>query len=74
MPKGEKLPKTRLPKEKRAEILGVELLEPWEESGPVWVRAPKEVMARFKALEAKERGKVIELGLKAWEVQGEKAR
>jgi hypothetical protein len=61
MPRGRHL--QRIPREERARRLGQEPLGPGEASEPVQVRAQEEVLKRFKELSAKERGKVVALGL-----------
>ncbi|GAA6734751.1 hypothetical protein YIM1640_19140 [Thermus oshimai] len=70
MPRGENLERVRPPKERRAALLGVELLAPGEGRMAVSVRGPKGALEVFKALPAKERGRVVVAGLKAlglWE-------
>ncbi len=61
MPRGRHL--QRIPREERARRLGQEPLGPGEASEPVQVRVQEGVLKRFKELSAKERGKVVALGL-----------
>jgi hypothetical protein len=65
MPKGQYLNRYRQPKEVRAKLLGVTLLQPGEVSLTLRVRANREVMAQFLALTPGERGNVVRLGLEA---------
>ncbi|MDM7323603.1 MAG: hypothetical protein P3W93_001160 [Thermus sp.] len=53
------------PKEQRLRALGVTALEPWEVSTSVRIRVPKEVWEVYAPLTAKEKGRVVEAGLKA---------
>ncbi|MBO1436077.1 hypothetical protein [Meiothermus sp. CFH 77666] len=69
MPKGEHLHRVRPSKEKRLAALGWQPLEAGEVSLHIRVRANKAVIDRFAALSAKERGRVVELGLEALEVE-----
>ncbi len=70
MPRGENLWRDRPSKERRAAVLGVELLAPGEARLKVDLRGPKEALEVFKALPAKERGRVVVAGLRGlglWE-------
>lgn len=58
------MPRRPPPKELRLRVLGVEALEPGEVSRHVRLRARKEVWETFAALPTKERGRVVEAGLK----------
>jgi len=61
MPRGKHL--RNIPREERVRRLGQEPLGPGEGSEPVQVRAPEGVLKRFKELSARERGRVVALGL-----------
>ncbi|SDF29640.1 hypothetical protein SAMN04488243_1395 [Thermus arciformis] len=68
MPHGTHL--QRIARDVRARRLGQEPLEPGEASEPVQVRAREGVLQRFKELSAKERGKVVALGLIVYYYEG----
>ncbi len=65
MPRGENLDRDRQPREERARLLGVKLLEPGEAGSRVWVRGERGVVEAFRRLPAEERGKVVKAGLEA---------
>lgn len=69
MPKGEHLHKVRPSKEKRLAVLGWQPLKEHEVSMPIRIRASQTVIERFTLLTAEQRGRVVELGLQAWEVE-----
>ena len=61
--RSENATRIRLPRESRARILGVTLLEPDEVSVNICIRAPREVLEQLKSMTAKERGEVVARGL-----------
>ncbi|WP_135256789.1 hypothetical protein [Thermus caldilimi] len=65
MPRGEHLIRNRPPKEVLAARLGQEPLGPGEAGLRVYVRGEEAALRLFKALSAKERGRVVEAGLEA---------
>lgn len=65
MPRGSNLDRVRGSKEQLAARFGVTPLRPGEGGREVWVRAPLDVLERFEALPAGQRGAVIRAGLEA---------
>ncbi len=65
MPRGQNLDHARQPREERARLLGVKLLEPGEVSVSVRVRGEASALEVFLSLSAEERGEVVKAGLEA---------
>lgn len=70
MPRGEHLSRVRLSKEERLALLHREPLLLGEVSQTFWVRLPRDLAERFRAMSAKARGRVVKIGFETFgEVQ-----
>lgn len=70
MPRGSNLARVRGSKEQLAARFGVTPLRPGEGGRMVWIRAPQDVLERFKGLKPEERGEVVRAGLEALKREG----